>query len=154
MASAAAMSASMTAIMTQTGIGGDNAAALGGVLTNALGEMAELNASGAAEEKIHKEAAALNTVLTLAMNPEAEMTDEKADDLIGSVMDSTILAHSIKNGVNEAGDAAPAMVLPEEAADKVQEKLDSYGAENDLDEDQQETLNALSVFFATKTVAE
>lgn len=155
--SAAAMSASMTDIMKTTGIGDEYAESLGGILTSALGEMAELNQDKSEEgqEHVHKEAAALNTVLTLAMNPDVEMTEDMADDLIESVMDSTILKHSIQNGVKEAeDDSVPTMALPEESADKVQAKIDAYEAANELDEEQKDTLDSLRTFFATKTVVE
>lgn len=153
--SAAAMSASMTGIMTTAGIGAGNAASLGNILTGALVEMAELNQSSADEEQIHKEAEALNKVLTLAMNPQAEMTDDMADELIDSVMDSTILVHSIRNGVDEAEEnSVPTMALPQGSADKVHEKINSYEAENTLNEEQKDALDSLRTFFGVETVVE
>ena len=151
---AKAMSASMTPIMTQTGIGDENAQALSGILTASLEEMATLTQSGS-DEEIEKEAAALNTVLSLAMDPNAEMSDEKADELIDTVMDSSILANSIKAGINDAEEeGAPSMVLPEASANLVYDKIDSYAAENDLNDDQKETLEALRSFFVVQGTVE
>ncbi len=153
--SAEAISASLPAMVEKTGVDAEYAEAIGGVLSDALIEMADLNADKNADPAlVEKEAHAIKSVMTVASKPNTNMTNEEADELIDTVMDSVVLSHSIRNSVEEAEDHVPTIALPEESADLVQNKLDEYESENELDEEKQATIDSLRVFFTTKVEVE
>lgn len=156
---AEAISVSLPSVIEKVGVDGAPEQAsklMVNVLSDALVGIADMNANETDRAEVEKEADAIRTVLTVAMNPNPEMTEDEADDLINTVMDSTVLAGSIQTTVEELENAGETNDMDLSDADKltVKNKLDAYAEENEIDETQKATLDALHSFFGTNTIVE
>ncbi len=137
-----------------SGMEENTALALSEIVIEAFTTLADANENGSmTSEEVDKEAAALNHVLTVGMNTAIPMNQEKTDDLVNTIMDSTIIADSVKkNADNENVEQALLDIAPE-TIDLIHSSIDSYEASNELTEEDAATINALRNLFAKRETA-
>ena len=134
-----------------SGMEENTALALSEIVIEAFTTLADANENGSmTSEEVDKEAAALNHVLTVGMNTAIPMNQEKTDDLVNTIMDSTIIADSVKkNADNENVEQALLDIAPE-TIDLIHSSIDSYEASNELTEEDAATINALRELFVKR----
>ena len=134
-----------------SGMEENTALALSEIVIEAFTTLADANENGSmTSEEIDKEAAALNHVLTVGMNAATSMNQEKTDDLVNTIMDSTIIADSVKKNADNENVGQAILDIAPETIDLIHSSIDSYEASNELTEEDAATINALRELFAKK----
>ena len=138
-------SASVDAVLAETELANEEGAqAVAGVLMDTLEGLANTDMT---EEELDREADAINFVLTAATTDAIQNGDVNADDMVGAVMSSTIMAGALTNAAQEGN--ASDFGANEETSETVNAALDNFAANNQMTAEQQAAADALRAMFAT-----
>ena len=137
--------ASVDGVLAETELANEEGAqAIAGVLMDTLEGLANTDMT---EEELDREADAINFVLTAATTDAIQNGDVNADDMVGAVMSSTIMAGALTNAAQEGN--ASDFGANEETSETVNAALDNFAANNQMTAEQQAAADALRAMFAT-----